>query len=105
LLISGTASIVGSKTLHDGNVALQLAETLENLRSVIQSARDNGFAINDPRRLYLNIYLRHERDYPAIRDRLKTEFDGVAHIVYLQADVCRADLLVEIEAFWMPEVL
>jgi chorismate lyase / 3-hydroxybenzoate synthase len=101
LLISGTASIVGSETVHPGDVLRQLDETLENLRVVVDQARTHGFAAQDPRGLCLNAYLRCARDYPVVRDRLDAKFGG-AHIVYLQADVCRADLLVEIEAFWMP---
>ena len=101
LLISGTASIVGSKTMHPGDVMRQLDETLENLRVVVDQARVCGFVTQDPGGLCLNVYLRHAGDYPAVRGRLNAEFGG-AHIVYLQADVCRADLLIEIEAFWMP---
>lgn len=103
LLVSGTASIIGSETAHPEDVSRQLDETLENLRVVIGQARECGFAANDPDRLSLNVYLRHAKDYPGVRSRLDAEFGDTAHIVYLQADVCRADLLVEIEAFWMPE--
>lgn len=101
LLISGTASIVGSETVHPGDILRQLDETLENLRVVVDQARACGFAARNPRGLCLNAYLRNARDYPVVRDRLDAKF-GSAHVVYLQADVCRADLLVEIEAFWMP---
>ncbi len=101
LLISGTASIVGSQTVHPEDVLRQMDETIENLRVVVDQARACGFSAQDPGGLCLNVYLRYTRDYPAVRDRLDAEF-GSAHIVYLQADVCRADLLVEIEAFWMP---
>ncbi|HUW80938.1 MAG TPA: hypothetical protein VMV54_08630 [Acidocella sp.] len=101
LLISGTASIVGSETVHPEDIVRQLDETLENLHMVIAQARSNGFTGKDPDGLCLNVYLRHAGDYPNVRDRLASEF-GRAHIAYLQADVCRADLLVEIEAFWMP---
>lgn len=101
LLISGTASIIGSETVHPENLAGQLDETLENIRMVIEKARECGFDASDPAQLFLNVYLRHREDYPGVRCRLETEFRGAAHIAYMQADVCRADLLVEIEAFWM----
>ncbi|MHB8256853.1 MAG: chorismate transformation enzyme, FkbO/Hyg5 family [Acidiferrobacterales bacterium] len=101
LLVSGTASIVGSKTMHPGDVLRQLDETLENLRVVVAQARARGFATSDPAGLSLNVYLRHATDYPVVRGRLDAEFGG-ARIAFLQADVCRTDLLVEIEAFWMP---
>jgi len=101
LLISGTASIIGSETAHPENVARQLDETLENLRLVIGQARECGFSVNDPGRLYLNVYLRHAEDYPGVRNRLDAEFGDAAHVAYLQANICRDDLLLEIEAFWM----
>ncbi|MDH4284578.1 MAG: hypothetical protein OEV35_04605, partial [Gallionellaceae bacterium] len=102
LFISGTASIVGSQTVHCGDVYRQLEETLENLRAVIKQAHRLGFDTSDPHHLYLNVYLRHVEDYPAVHARLDTEFGAVAHIAYLHADICRADLLVEVEAFWIP---
>lgn len=102
LLTSGTASIVGSATLHPENVMRQLDETLVNLKVVADQARSNGFAERDHAHLCLNVYIRRQADYPAVRDRVAAAFDG-AHIVYLKADVCRADLLVEIEAFWIPD--
>lgn len=102
LLISGTASIVGSETVHHGDVFAQLEETLENLRMVIDEARKCGFTADDPGALFLNVYLRHVEDYPGVRERLDAEFGVAVHVVYLQADICRADLLVEVEAFWMP---
>lgn len=105
LLVSGTASIVGSKTLHHDDVLMQLEETLENVRQVMQGARESGFAARDAHGLFLNVYLRRAADLPAVSRRLSTEFGEAAHIVYLQADVCRADLLIEIEAFWMRALL
>ena len=38
-------------------------------------------------------------DYRLVRDRLEAGFLQVSdHVVYLNADICRADLSVEIEA-------
>lgn len=102
LLISGTASIVGSESMHPDNVALQFDETIRNLETVIEQAKRYGFDPGDRSGLCLNVYLRHAADYPAVRDRLEAAFGSVRHVAYLMADVCRADLLVEIEAFWMP---
>lgn len=102
LFISGTASIIGSETVHVEDVSRQLEETIANLHAVIAQARKCGFTAMDCDELFMNVYLRHAADYPRVRDRLVAEFGGGAHIAWMQADVCRADLLVEIEAFWMP---
>jgi hypothetical protein len=81
---------------------MQLEETLENLHLVARGARESGFSARDSHGLFLNVYLRHEEDYPAVNRRLSAEFGETAHIIYLLADICRTDLLIEIEAFWMP---
>ncbi len=102
LLISGTASIVGSETMHPGDVMRQLEETLENLRTVGSMARQAGFVAEDFRGLCLNVYLRSREDFDSVRKRLEIEFGPHAKIFCMQAEICRTDLLVEIEAFWIP---
>lgn len=103
LLISGTASIIGAETVHPESLAGQLDETLENIRLVVEQAGEYGFDEALADRLVLNVYLRHAKDYPYVYSRLKDTFLNAAHIAYLQADVCRADLLLEIEAFMMAD--
>ena len=48
--------------------------------------------------LKLKVYVRKPSDLPAIEATLSELLNPAASIVYLQADVCREDLLVEIEA-------
>ena len=103
LLISGTASIVGSESMHPGDVALQVDETLRNLKTVVEQAGTRGFDTGDHAGLHLNVYLRRPGDYPIVRRMLDRAFEGARHVAYIVADVCRADLLVEIEAFWLPQ--
>lgn len=70
LLISGTASIVGSESMHPGDVAAQLEETLRNVGTVVDEARRRGFRADDRGGLCLNVYLlRHAADYPIVRAR------------------------------------
>ena len=99
LFVSGTASIVGHRTLHVGDAGAQTAETLANLRAVIEAAnrasRAGGHELRD---LALKVYVRDPRDLAAIRLRIESVPDAPLQIHYLQADICRRDLLVEIEA-------
>lgn len=95
LLISGTASIVGHETVHPGDAWQQLEETLTNIR-VVAADTVQG----DGSRLYLKVYLRHAAYLPFVQTRLRAEFGPHAHIAYLQADICRGDLLLEIEGLW-----
>lgn len=99
LFISGTASIVGHETLHVGDVAAQTRESLHNIEGVVAEANRRApkanFRLDN---LAYNIYVRHPEDLVRVRHEM-TQFIGVpVSAVFLQADVCRADLLVEIEA-------
>ncbi len=102
LLISGTASIVGSKTVHPEDIMGQLDETLENLRMVDSMARGKGFRERELRGLYLNVYLRRVQDLGAVQKKLEADFGIDVKVCYMRADICRSDLLIEIEAFWFP---
>jgi len=99
LFISGTASIVGHLTVHSGDVAGQCAESLANVAAVVEQAnrvsRGQPYALEN---LSYRVYVRHAADFPAIHEVLTGRLGSAAEVVYLQADICRADLLVEIEA-------
>lgn len=94
LTISGTASIVGYETMHPGDVDKQTQETLMNIRTLLKQVpglSDGGV------RMLLKVYLRHAADFERVRAQVAKEF-GVNHTaVYLQSNICRTDLLMEIE--------
>ena len=101
LFISGTASIVGHATLHRGDVTAQAQETVANILAVIAQARRTGLDAADPNaELLLKIYLRHAGDLAAVRHCLLQTFGAATNAVYLRADICRADLLMEVEAVY-----
>jgi chorismate lyase/3-hydroxybenzoate synthase len=96
LFISGTASIVGHETVHVGDVAGQCAETLENIRAILAQA-----GMEDPadlaQRSSWKVYIRHPADYPRVRDILDRELGPEGSLLFLKGDICRRDLLLEIE--------
>ncbi len=100
LFISGTSSIIGHSTVGAGNVLAQTRETLANLRSLMDTVNDNSedahIAID---KLRLKIYLRDSRDQDVVAAELARQINSKFPATYLQADICRADLAVEIEAF------
>ncbi len=99
LYISGTASIVGHQSLHPGDVQLQVDETLNNLRVLIDSTeREEGvaFAGLDSLR-QLKIYIRDPRHLALVQRSLDKVIDPRVARLTLQADVCRSELLLEIE--------
>jgi len=99
LFISGTASIVGHQTVHAGDVAAQTRETLVNIEALLGEAnRVSGAPRFGMETLACKVYVRNSADLPLIQSQLPTALGREAQVVYLQADICRQDLLVEIEA-------
>jgi chorismate lyase / 3-hydroxybenzoate synthase len=99
LFVSGTASIVGHETIHCGDVVAQTRETIANIEALLGEANrivgSSHYSLNG---LKLKVYVRKPADLPAVEATLSELLTPAASIVYLQADVCREDLLVEIEA-------
>ncbi|WP_322520354.1 hypothetical protein SR882_06000 [Guyparkeria halophila] len=102
LFVSGTASIVGHETRHHDDVVKQTEETIANLETVLEQANARRDA---PARRFawdetglLRIYLRHPAHLVPVRECIDRWLDDRVEQVYLQADICREDLLVEIEA-------
>jgi enamine deaminase RidA (YjgF/YER057c/UK114 family) len=99
LFISGTASILGHETVHPASVSLQTRETLVNIRAVIEQAVLKGFApVDFASDLALKVYVRHAEDFAEVVGIIQEELGTLSELIVLQADICRADLLVEIEA-------
>jgi len=99
LFVSGTASIVGHETIHRGDVIAQTRETIVNIGALLEQAnRLVGSSRYSLDGLKLKVYLRNSSDLPDVEATLAELLQPAASIVYLQADVCREDLLVEIEA-------
>lgn len=96
LLISGTAAVVGSASRHHEDVAAQLDETLTNVESLIQSARVNGAAAPGAGSL-LKVYVRDANDAPLVVAKLSETMRDADGILVLCGDICRRELLVEID--------
>lgn len=94
LFVSGTASIVGEASMHEGDPQAQLAETLRNLEAVIEAARTRSSARFTPADFHWVAYLRDPADLGRIGERLAAWGGSV---VPVQADICRRELLVEVE--------
>lgn len=97
LFISGTASIIGHETVHHGDARAQADECLNNIETLLKEVKrieGANFGFGD---LAYRIYVRCEDDLEAIQEIVQERI-GSSPAVYLRADVCRADLLVEIEA-------
>ncbi|PRH79872.1 reactive intermediate/imine deaminase [Streptomyces solincola] len=101
LYVSGTASILGDDTVHPGDADRQCALTLANIEALVSP--DNlrrhglagGWALSDLD--CVKVYVRDAGDLQAVRARCAPAFRATADVAYFQVDVCRSDLLVEIE--------
>lgn len=89
VFVSGTSSVVGHRTVHAGDVDAQLEETLRNLEVVLGQT---GRALDSV--IAAKTYIRNAEDYPRVAARLAEVFPVN---LYLEADICRKDLLLEIE--------
>ncbi len=104
VFISGTSAIRGHETVAPHNTREQLSCTLENLREISLACGlgphlDAGGASTR----YFKVYLRHAADHPAVAARVEECLLQPGDTVsYVQADICRAQLNVEIEATLWP---
>lgn len=100
LFVSGTASILGHESLHHGDVAEQTAETLRNIGVVVEQANLKSclgkFSIRD---LCMKAFIRRKEDMETVSRILREQVGSEIDVIWLQADICRAELMVEIEAF------
>ena len=100
IFISGTASIVGHESLHENDLSEQVDETLRNIEALLASARKKCPGIGAPGAPdldQLKVYIRNPRDVAVVAKQLEHWAPGVP-LILLQGDICRAELLVEIES-------
>lgn len=99
LFISGTASIVGHETYHLNDPAAQTRETMVNLQIVLNQANQQLdrplFKLNE---LFLRVYVRNAHDLPLIKQAIHDHLNATCKAIYILAEICRQDLLLEIEA-------
>ncbi len=99
LFIAGTSSIVGHSTEHAGDPTAQTLETLRNLQTLIQHVRAGGSSTSSEtlRHALLKVYVRHDQDIPLVKEIIQQNTKEPRGVLYLQGDMCRKELLVEIE--------
>ncbi len=98
LLISGTASVVGHATSHPLNTLSQTDEMLANLDKLLEvSCGENSHSDFD--RPSLRVYLRNPADWQQVRARLSTAGFNLNKLLPLSGEICRRDLMVELDGF------
>ena len=100
LYISGTASVAGHQTMHKGDIEQQFTQTLKNLRALTD--KNNGqipSAFNFSNVLW-KVYIRDPAHYSLLKDLVNKTLLPSKPVLYLHGDICRADLLMEIEGIY-----
>jgi enamine deaminase RidA (YjgF/YER057c/UK114 family) len=101
IFVSGTASIVHSESLHIGDVEGQTKQTLDNIEALISA--DNlrhhglpGLGTTFDNLGMARIYIKRQEDFEKVQTICRSRL-GEVPMVFAMADVCRPELLVEIE--------
>ncbi|MCX5711117.1 MAG: glycogen/starch synthase [Candidatus Omnitrophica bacterium] len=99
--ISGTASIVNQETVHLNDAKMQAEETINNIKMLISDENLDyeklpklGFTLKDLKQI--RIYIKRQQDVARVTGVCERRLPGIPKI-YVVADVCRSDLLVEME--------
>jgi|GEM_PF-6884244 len=113
--IAGTASITGQENRHAGdnepkNIRLQTKQTLDNIRVLISQKNLEHhlieaavvlkkavpiFQLSDLQAV--RVYIRNEEDLPIIKEEMELAGIDLRQSMFVQADICRRPLDVEIE--------
>ncbi len=99
LFLSGTASIIGHESQNPGDLAGQIAGTLDNLETLTAVASERSgldFSLTSPSSL-LKAYVRSSGDYQETREIVEGHLGTDVPVLYLLTDLCRSELLVELD--------
>ena len=104
LHISGTASIVGHESKFHGDIIKQTHQTIRNLKRLIQHSNekcveDEPFNLASPasESAAIKVYLRNPADLDKVLPIIQDFTLDSKNTCYLQADICRQELDIEIE--------
>jgi chorismate lyase / 3-hydroxybenzoate synthase len=102
LLVGGTASIRGEDSVHPQSLRQQTLETLENLACLVATACNAEYQSNQQAAWlafyrHLRIYYPRAVDRRPIAELLNESFTYRPQMEFVRANLCRSELLVEIE--------
>ncbi len=98
-LVSGTSSIVGHASLHDGDLEAQIRETLVNIDTLLHRAHASGHVASPALGAdsLIKAYVRRRGDAAKVECGLRDHYGPAVPTLVVAADICRSELLVEIE--------
>lgn len=100
IYVSGTAAILGENIVHKKNIEKQTLVTIENIKNLIsvENLKSIGLHLNPEKKSfsYIRTYVKHQKDISAVKAICEKQFKS-ENFQYLVSDICREDILVEIE--------
>ncbi len=103
MYVSGTASIVGEETQHPNDVEKQTITTIENIFELFSGANQKElgieFNVDEIEFSHLRIYVKRQEDFLKVEAVCKSMLKSKSFL-FLESDICREDLLVEIEGIF-----
>ncbi|MFY9151584.1 MAG: hypothetical protein WAO52_06210 [Prolixibacteraceae bacterium] len=99
IFVSGTAAIKGQESTSDFSVEVQTEMTIRNILSLIGSENLRKYGISGDEKAELNflrVYVKFKNDLDRVKMVCEKFFPEIP-VVFVVADICRPELLVEIE--------
>jgi len=98
--ISGTSAIKGQFSVEANDAATQINFTLDSIYQLTSVNNLQKQGINSAHAkitpCYFRVYIKNSSDYPKVKEATEKYIKDVPAI-YLKADICRPELLVEVE--------
>lgn len=96
--VSGTAAIRGEESMDASSAKLQTIKTLENIEYLVSKENLVRFGCKpyDLNLVKLQVFIKNKEDYNEVKAVVEERYPHV-QTIYTIADVCRSELLVEIE--------
>lgn len=100
IYVSGTAAILGENIVDKKNIEKQTLVTIENIKNLIslENLKSIGLHLNPENKSfsYIRTYIKSQKDIKAVKAICEKHFKS-ENFQYLVSDICREDLMVEIE--------
>ena len=100
VFISGTAAIQNEKTFGINDIRLQTEITLENIANLVNKSNLENKGIRNVtdqiKYTFIRVYIKERKDVAIVKE-ICNKYYGNSPLHYLIADICRDNLLLEIE--------
>ncbi len=101
IYVSGTASILNEKTVFENNISEQTLLVCRAIDALLSKENPTISSLkmsdnSNQRILNYRVYVRNRKDIDIVESICKTHFGNVPTII-VEADICRENLLVEVE--------